>query len=66
MNITKFSYDRNQDFKKSSDKLFDVIEQFSEENILDSFFNHYENRYLIPKDVLKQNMKKNIANKLTL
>lgn len=63
MNITKFSYDRNQDFKKSSDKLFDVIEQFSEENILDSFFNHYENRYLIPKDVLKQNMKKNIANK---
>ena len=61
MKLINYSHDRNASFKKSSDEFFDLIEKFGEEKKLESFFNHYEKRYSIPKKVLKQSIKNNIA-----
>ena len=61
MKLINYSHDRNANFKKSSDEFFDLIEKFGEEKKLESFFNHYEKRYSIPKKVLKQSIKRNIA-----
>jgi len=60
MSIIDYSHNRDSDFKESSDELFELIEEFVEEEKLESFFNHYESRYSIPIGVLKQSLKKNI------
>ena len=61
MKLINYSHDRNANFKKSSDEFFNLIEKFGEEKKIESFFNHYEKRYSIPKKVLKQSIKHNIA-----
>ncbi len=61
MRFTDYSHDRNANFKQSSDEIFELIENFSKEKKLDSFYDHYQKRYSIPLGVLKQSLKKNIS-----
>lgn len=60
MKLINYSHDRNANFKKSSDELFELIEKFGEQKQLDDFFDHYEKRYSIPKKILKHNLKRDI------
>ena len=61
MKLINYSHDRSANFNKSSDELFKMIEKFGEQKKLRNFFAHYEKRYSIPKEILKQNIKNNIS-----
>ena len=58
--LLKFRHDRKADFKKSHDKIFQLIEKFGEQKELNFFYDHYEKRYSIPKEKLKFNLKRYI------
>jgi len=56
--IVKFSHDRNAAFDQSCDALRDVIDAFVDQPELDVWYEYFENRYALPKDVIRQQTKK--------
>ena len=61
IDLMKYSHDRDADFKKSSNDLRDLIDKFADQEQLSSLFNYFQARYSLPKNVVKQKIKKRIA-----
>lgn len=59
--LLKVSHNREEDFKRTCDKLKDLIDAFAEETCLNEFYNYFKKRYSLPKNVVKQALKGNIS-----
>ncbi|MDD5503740.1 MAG: hypothetical protein PHV77_00295 [Candidatus Omnitrophica bacterium] len=60
--LVKFSHNRDEDFKKSSDNLLDIINRFADQPALTSLYAYFRKWYNLPENVIKQGIKKRIAN----
>jgi hypothetical protein len=61
VDLTKYSHNRDADFKKSSHDLLDVIDKFADQDQLSDLYDHFERKYSLPKSVIKQKLKRHIA-----
>lgn len=59
--LLKFSHDRKAPFKQSCDALRDTIDAFAEQSELDEWYRHFEIKYFLPREIVKQQMKAHLA-----
>jgi hypothetical protein len=61
MDLIKYSHDRNANFKKSSDELLRLVDKFADQEELTQLYHYFEKKYLLPKEVVKQQLKSYIV-----
>ena len=61
IDLLSYSHDRQDEFKKTSDDLFALIDQFGDQDFLSDLYDYYERTYGLPKKVVKQQLKNCIA-----
>lgn len=59
--LLKFSHDRKAPLNESCNALMDIIDAFAEQPTLDNWYSYFEKTYLLPRDVVKQQMKVYLA-----
>jgi hypothetical protein len=60
-NLLKYSHDRNDSFKKTSDDLFSIVDKFGDQESLCDLYEYYQKKYGLPENIVKQQFKNNIA-----
>ncbi len=64
--ILDYKHSRDVNYKTSADKLFLLINDFSEKRELDNFYNYFEKKYELPAVVVKQTLRQYLANSFEL
>jgi len=59
--LYQFSYNRKVHYRTSIDELFNLVNDFADQEALEGLFNHFYVSYELPVDVTKQKLKKHIA-----
>ncbi|MDD5430599.1 MAG: hypothetical protein PHE97_07780, partial [Candidatus Omnitrophica bacterium] len=62
IDLANYFHNREESFKKISDDLRDLIDKFANQEQLLPLFNYFLSRYGLPESVVKQKIKKRIAN----
>jgi len=61
IDLINYSHNRDDNFKKSSDDLRNLIDKFAEQKQLSALYDYFQKRYALPESVVKQKIKKRIA-----
>jgi hypothetical protein len=61
INLLRYSHNRADSIKKTTDDLFDLINLYSDQTELFPFYNYFENKYNIPRSVVQQKIKNQIG-----
>jgi len=61
LNLLDYSHDRKAPFKNEADKLFDIINVFTEHPDIQPFYKYFENAYNLPKPIVQQRLRQHIA-----
>jgi hypothetical protein len=59
--LLSYSHDSQDEFKKTSDDLFALIDQFGDQELLSELYDYYQRMYGLPEKVVKQQLKNSIA-----
>tara|TARA_B100000989_G_scaffold50276_1_gene33245 strand:+ start:21901 stop:23388 length:1488 start_codon:yes stop_codon:yes gene_type:complete len=61
IDLLKFKHFREDDFQITSDKIYNLINDFSESEQLSGFYNYFRKKYDLPEHVIKQTLKQYLA-----
>ncbi len=61
IHLLKYSHDREDNYKKTNDDLFTLIDQFGDKEHLYDLYEYYHRKYGLPETVVKQHLKNTIA-----
>lgn len=61
VDLMRYSHNRDDDFKKTSDDLRDLIDSLADQECMSPLYDYFQKRYSLPESVVKQKLKQRIA-----
>ena len=61
INLLSFHHDRKSHYKVIADKIFNLINNFTDQEEFNELYNYFDKKYTLPRNVVKQTIRQHIA-----